>query len=230
MAWRHAGSESQAKCATPDDLVVRVRAAELLHRHVLVRDRLHDVRARDEHVARLAHHVGEVGDRRRVHGAARARAEDRADLRHDARRQRVPQEDVGVAAERDDALLDARAARVVEADHRRAVSHREIHHLADLLGERFAQRAAEHGEVLREDVDEPAVDAAVARDDAVAVDALLLEPEVVRAVNHEAVELDEAALVEQQVEPLARGELSLLVLRLQPRRSAAELGFAGSAD
>ena len=32
------------------------------------------------------------------------------------------------------------------------------------------------------------------------------------AVGDEAVELDEAALVEQQVEPLAGGELALLVL------------------
>ena len=37
---------------------------------------------------------------------------------HDARGQRVAQEDVGVAAERHHALLDARAARVVEADDR----------------------------------------------------------------------------------------------------------------
>ena len=46
--------------------------------------------------------------------------EDRADLRHDAGRERVAQEDVGVAGERLDALLDARAARVVEPDDRRA--------------------------------------------------------------------------------------------------------------
>ena len=145
------------------------------------------------------------------------------DLRHDARRQRVAQEDVGVAAERDDAFLDARAAGVVEADHRRAVPHREVHDLADLLGERLRQRAAEHREVLREDVDEPAVDAAVPGDDAVAVELLRLEPEVGGAVHDEAVELDERAFVEQQVEPLARGELALFVLRLEARLAAALL-------
>ena len=98
--------------------------------------------------------------------------ENGGDLRHDARGERVAEEDVGVAAQRDDAFLDARAAGVVEADHRRAVAHREIHHLADLLGERLGERAAEHGEVLREDVDEPSVDAAVAGDDAVAEELL----------------------------------------------------------
>ena len=49
-----------------------------------------------------------------------------------------------------DALLDARAARVVEADDRRAVLHREVHDRADLLRVRLAHRAAEDGEVLGE--------------------------------------------------------------------------------
>ena len=102
---------------------VRVGAAQLLHRHVFVRHRLHDVRPGDEHVRRAARHEDEIGDRRRVHRAAGARAENRRDLRHHARRERVAQENLGVPAERDDAFLDARAARVVEADHRRAVAH-----------------------------------------------------------------------------------------------------------
>ena len=94
-------------------------------------------------------------------------------LRHDPGRQRVAQEDVGVAAERDDAFLDPRAAGVVEPDDRRADLHRQVHDLADLLGVRLGQRPAEDGEVLAEDEDEPAVDRAVAGDDAVAEDALL---------------------------------------------------------
>ena len=103
-------------------------------RHLLVRHRLHHVRAGDEHVAHAPHHEDEVGDRRAVDRAARAGAEDGGDLRDDAGGERVAQEDVGVAAERDHALLDAGAARVVEPDHRRAVPHRQVHDLADLLG------------------------------------------------------------------------------------------------
>src|ERR1035437_7623077 len=147
-------------------LAVRLGAAELLHRDVLVRHRLHDVRARHEHERRAAHHEREVGDRRRVHGAARARAEDRRDLRNDAGRERVAQEDLGVAAEGNHALLNTRPAGVVETDHGRAVFHRQVHHLADLLGVRRAQRAAEHREVLREDVHETAVDTTEAGDHA----------------------------------------------------------------
>ena len=86
------------------------------------------------------------------------------------------------------------------------------------------QRAAEDGEVLGEDVDQPAVDPARAGDHAVAGDDLLIEAEVGGAVGDEAVELDEAALVEQQVEPLAGGELALLVLLRHAGGSPALLG------
>ncbi len=147
----------------------------------------------------------------------------------DPRCQRVPEKNLGVAAQRDDALLDARAAGVVEADHRRAVAHRQIHDLADLLRERFGERPAEHGEVLREDVDEPAVDAAVSRDDAVAVVLLVLQPEIARPVHDEAIELHEAAFVEQQVEPLARRQLALRVLGLDATLAAPLLRLGRSA-
>ena len=65
--------------------VVRVGAAELLVRHLLVRHRLDDVGAGDEHVARPLDHQDEVGDGGRVDGAAGARSHDRGDLRDDAR-------------------------------------------------------------------------------------------------------------------------------------------------
>ena len=45
------------------------------------------------------------------------------------------------------------------------------------------------------------------------------------AVGHEAVQLDEAALVEQEVEALAGGELALLVLLGDPLGAAALLGL-----
>ena len=126
------------------------RPAELLERDVLAGHRLHDVGTGDEHVRRLAHHEDEVGHRRRVDGAAGARAEDHRDLRHDARRQHVAVEDPAVAGQADDALLDAGAGAVVEPDDRGADLEGEVHQLVDLLGEHLAERAAEDREVLRE--------------------------------------------------------------------------------
>src|SRR5690606_2238018 len=138
-------------------------------------------------------------------------AEDGADLRDHSRCERVAQEDVRVAAERRDTLLDARAARIVEPDDGRAVPYSQVHHLADLFGVRLAQRPAEYGEVLRKDVDQPPVDAAPPRDHPIAGDLLLGEAEVGGAMGDETVELDEAALVEQEVESFTGGELALLV-------------------
>ena len=75
----------------------------------------------------------------RVDGAAGARPHDHADLRDHARGAHVAQEDVAVAGEGGDAFLDARAARVVQADHGRAGLHGEVHHLGDLVADDLAE-------------------------------------------------------------------------------------------
>jgi hypothetical protein len=204
---------------------VRARAAELLLGDLFVRHRPDHVRARDEHVARLLHHEDEVGDGRRVHRATGARTHDAADLRDHAAGQRVAQEDVRVARQRFDAFLDARAARVVQAHDRCAHLDRQVHDLADLGSVGRAQRSAEHREVLSEDEDAPPVHGAVARHDAVAEHLLLLHAEVGTAMGDEAIDLDEAARVEQQVEPLARGELAGRVLLLDTNFAAALEGL-----
>ncbi len=206
-----------------DSAAARVdgRAAERLRVDLLVRHGAHDVRSGHEHVARALDHHGEVGHRGRVHRAAGARAEDHRDLGHHARREDVAQEDLRVAAERRDALLDPRAAGIVEPDDRRADLHREIHDLADLLGVRLGQRTAEDREVLAVDEHQAAVDGPVTRDDAVAQDVLLAEPELPRPVGDERVELHERVRVQQQVQPLAGGELAPGVLSLDADRSPA---------
>ena len=136
----------------------------------------------------------------------------------------VALEHLAVAAERGDALLDARAAGVEQADDRRARLHRHVLHLDDLLRVGSRERAAEHGEILGEDEDGAAVDRAPAGDHAVAGDLGLLHAEVVGAVLDEHVELLERALVEQQLDALARGELAALVLGLDARLAAARRG------
>src|SRR6185437_5172838 len=129
---------------------VRHRAAERLEADVLTGHGFNDLRTGNEHLRNLFGHQDEVGDGRRVYGAARTGAGDQADLWNDSARLDVAPEDFGVAAKRNDAFLNARAARVVDADHRRSGAHGEIHYLADLFGKRFAERPAEHAEVLRE--------------------------------------------------------------------------------
>ena len=158
----------------------------------------------------------------RVDGAARARAHDGADLRDDAARERVAEEDVGVAGERLDPFLDARAARVVEADDGRPDLHGQVHHLADLLRVGARQRAAEDGEVLGEDEDLATVDEPVAGDDAVPEHLLLLHAEIGATVGDEAVELDERPGIDEEVDPLAGRELPPFVLLLDSLLASAE--------
>jgi len=169
--------------------VVGHRPAERLEVDLLARDRLDHIRAGDEHVRGLLHHEDEVGDRRGVDRAARARPHDQRDLRDHPGALDVAHEDVPVGAERDDALLDARAARVVDADDRAADLRGEVHDLAHLLGHDLAERAAEDREVLGEDADAAALDRPVPRDHRVAPSAVLLHVEVDRAVADEGVEL-----------------------------------------
>mmetsp|Transcript_5902 Transcript_5902/g.14528 ORF Transcript_5902/g.14528 Transcript_5902/m.14528 type:complete len:493 (-) Transcript_5902:134-1612(-) len=210
--------------------VVGGGAAQFLGGHLLVGHGLHHLGAGDEHVAAVLHHEDEVGHGRRIHRTAGAGPHDQADLRDDAGGQHVLLEHVGIAPEARHALLDARAARVVQADDRGADLHGLVHHLADLLGMGLAERTAEDGEVLAEGEGQAAVDHAVAGHDAVAGDLVVGHAEVDAAVLDEHVPLLEAAFVEQQLQPLAGGQLALgmlggdaLLATAEPRQGA--LGF-----
>ena len=193
---------------------MRVRAAELLEPDLLAGHGLDHVGPGDEHVRRAVDHEREVGERGRVDGAARARAHDQRDLRYHAGRHHVAVEDLGEQAERDHALLDPRAAAVVDPDDRAAGLQRVVHDLDDLLAVDLAERAAEHREVLAEHADRPAVDGPVAGDDAVPVRPVGRHVEVVRAVPGELVELGERPRIEQPVDPFPGRHLAPRVLPL----------------
>jgi hypothetical protein len=85
----------------------------------------------------------------------------------------------------------------------------------------FGEGPAEDGEVLGEDENQPAVDPAGTGDDPIAGKDLLVEPEVGGAMSDEAVQLEEATLVKQKIDPLASGELAFLVLLRHPLGAAA---------
>ena len=62
------------------------------------------------------------------------------------------------------------------------------------------------------------------RDDAVAIGALLLHPEIGAAMRDEHVEFLETVRIEQQFDPFASGQLALGVLRVDPFLAAAQTG------
>ncbi len=93
----------------------------------------------------------------------------------------------------------------------------------------LAERAAEDGEILAEDEHQPAVDRPRSGDDAVAREMLLGHAEVGAIMLDEHVELLEAVLVEQDVEPLARGQPALGVLRGDPLLASPRSGRGSAA-
>src|SRR5256712_11291991 len=144
------------------------RAAEILERDILAGHGLDYFGTGDEHVRGPLRHDDEVRHRGAVPRAARAGPEDRTDLRDDPRCEHVPEKDLCISAEADDALLNPSAAAVVQADHRSADFHRRVHDLDDLVRVYLAKASAEYGELLRKDEDGPAVDRSMARPPAVA--------------------------------------------------------------
>ena len=164
-----------------------MRPTQVLFGHFLMRHRFYDVGAGDEHVAGLVDHDDKVGDRWRVHRSARARTQDRRQLRHHARGQHVAGKDLGVAGQRLDAFLNAGATGVIQANHRRANPHRQIHHFADLLRVGPRQRAAKDRKVLGKHKHLTTADQAVTGDHAVTQDLVLLHPEVDAAMGHKLV-------------------------------------------
>ena len=201
---------------------VDLGAAKFFRRHRFVRHGLHDVGTGHEHVARVFDHEDEIGHRGRVDVAARARSHDDGNLRNDAGGQNVALEHFAIAAEGVDAFLNARAARIEQTDDRRAVLQSHVLDFGDLLGVRFAQRSAHHGEVLGEDIDRAPVDGAPTGHDAIARNLGLFHAELGATVLDEHVELLERALVHHQLDAFAGRQLALLVLRVDTGLAAAQ--------
>ncbi len=129
----------------------------------------------------------------------------------------------GAGEERAGRLLDAGAGRVEQPDEGHPLGERHLAQAGDLELAGHPHRAGHHGEVVGGDAAGAAVDVAPAGDHAVGRRLLALHRplgEVRAAVD---AHLDEGALVDQQVDPLAGGQLAALVLLGDLLLAAAEL-------
>ena len=205
----HSSSSATSRSPTPRLAAVHARAAELLLRDVLADRRAHEVRPGERHRAAALDHRHEVGEPGDVGGARRARAHQRRDLRDDAARDDLLAEEVpGAGEQRADRLLDARAGGVEQPDERHALRQREVAQARDLQLAGHAHRAGHDREVVGRDGHEPPVDLAVAGDDAVGRRLLVLQA-AHRVVDPGVdAELGERAVVDEQRDALARGQLA----------------------
>ncbi len=193
---------------------MRLGSAQLLQRHVLAGNGADHVRSGDKHLADVFDHENEVRHRRRVHGPTGAGSGDDRDLRHHARRADVTKENLAVPGKALNALLDASACGVVDANDRAAVALGKVHHLDHLLGVSLAKRSAEDGEILGEDGNLAALDGAEAGHDAVTVWVRAIHAELGRAMLDKGVQLHEGAFVEQGQHPIPGAALAPLRLLL----------------
>ena len=177
---------------------VHYRAAQGLAGDGLAGDGVDHLRAGDEHLADLLGHEDEVSDAGGVDRAAGAGAQDHRDLGDAAGGPGIAIEDVAVAGQRVDALLDARAAGIVYGDKGAFFAHGPVQAHGDVFAVLQAQRAALEGEVLGRDNHPLAGDLALADVDAV--------PVLGRG------QLGVLVIVKEQLQPLLHEQLALFVL------------------
>ena len=159
-------------------LVVSHGAAQFLGGNLLAGDGGDDLRAGDEHLTHALYHEDEVGQRGGVGRAAGAGADDDGDLGDNARCDGVVEEDLSVARQSVHALLNTGTAGIVNTNQRCSDLQSCLLAVDDFLGVHQTQTAADDGEVLGEDVNQSAVDRAVAGHYAVAVHLLLFHAKV----------------------------------------------------
>ncbi|CFE53334.1 Uncharacterised protein [Mycobacterium tuberculosis] len=169
-----------------------VGAPQLVEADVLTGDVLDDVGAGDEHVTLVAHRHHQIGLDRRIHRSPSAFAQNDGDLRHQPTEQFVAAPQLGVPGQRGDGVLDAGAAGVVDADDRAADHRAPLHQPGHLAAKHLPDGAAEHGLVVREHADRPAVDEAMSGDHAVPVERVgVTGGAAQRSDLHEATRIDQ---------------------------------------
>ena len=205
-------------------------ATQFLLSHHLAQDGLHHGGASEEHIRSAFHHQREVGESGAIDGATGTGTEDTANLRNHTAGHDVTLEDFRVTGQSVDALLNASATRVIQTDDGSTHLHGVVHHLANLLSHRLAERAGIDCEVLSEDIDQATVYRTVTSHYAVAHVLLLLHAEVVAAMCYEHVHFLEAAFVEQHGNALASGVLATFVLLLNGLLAATHAGFGAELN
>ena len=212
--------------AHPGYARVHARPAELLLGHVLAGHRLRQVGAGQRHRAPPLDHRHEVGEAGDVGRARRAGAHQRGHLRDHPTGDHLLAKEVARAGEQGAGrLLDARPGRVEQPHHRYALAQCEVAQAGDLELPGHAHRTRHDREVVGRHGHGAAVDLAVAGDHPVRrrLPALHRALREMRAPVD--AELHERSLVHQQREPLARGQLALLVLAGDPLLASARAGL-----
>ena len=181
-----------------------MRAAQLFLGGVLAGDIAQHAGAGDEHFALAVHHDYEVRQCRGIRVAARARAHDGRNLRHDAGGLRIPAQGAGDGIEGIRTLLDPRTGAGVQANQWAPHRDGHLHDRAHLVAVHLAEGAAEDLLILGEHAHLAAVDGAPACDKTVAGDAFFSHAERGGSMGRLGPDFRKGVVVEEVVESFAR--------------------------
>ena len=124
---------SHYKMGDPADGGMCLRAPQCLKVHILAGHRLDHFRPRDEHVADALSHDDKVCEARGIDRTPGTGSQHHTDLGDDPAGLGIAPEELTVARQAPDALLDARANRVIEKDKGSTGTGGQIQDLADFL-------------------------------------------------------------------------------------------------
>ena len=124
-------SFSKDRAATPDlEVCILAPPSSSLVTSSLVTSSLVTVLTSHKHVGGILDHESEVSEGRRVHGTTNTGAHDHRELRDHSRGVDIALEDLCVAGERFNTLLNASASRVIETNNWGSHKHGLVHNLS----------------------------------------------------------------------------------------------------
>ena len=190
------------------DRSMRHRSPQLLLTDQFMRHRLNHIRPGNEHMTVPPDHKNKIGQSRRITRPPGTRSENSRNLRNHTRRHGIAKKNTRIPGQALHPLLNTRAARIIQSDHRSTVLQSQILHLHDLPSILRTQRTPEHRKIISIHKHEPALDPAIPRHDPVPGNPRPVHSIILTPVHHELVQLIKRSRIQQQVDPLPRRQLT----------------------
>ena len=200
-------------------------ATQIFRRYDLAGNCLDDFRSGQEHV-RLTCHDDEVGQSRRIHRTAGTRAKNKGYLRNNTGRHHVADENFAIRSQTADTFLNTCTTGIAHTNDRNTGLKRFVHDAAYFLRLQLGKRAAKNSEVLRIDSHRATIDLTETGNNRVAKETLLIQTKGGQTMCSKLSDLMKRALVQQQIDTLTSGQLTLLVLRVNTLLTTPKHRFA----
>ena len=200
------------------------RAPQFLVGDFFVGDGFHHIRPGHEHIGTVLDHKNKVGHGGAIDSPPGARPHNERYLRNNARCLDITLKHIGIACQAFDPFLNARPARIIQANHRGANFHRLVHDLADFARMCPGQRAAKNGKILTEHKHQSAIDRTVAGNNTITGNAAFGHAKINAIMFDEHVPFLETVFIKQHIKAFTRGKFAFFVLLVDALLPATHRG------